>query len=248
MGWPLAGILITVNNHNMAVRQEITGKYINEIFCVQEIEPNVQPNGRRTRKGEFVCPKCGGEFIAFLQHISGGRTVQCKDCLSMERSVQFSKHGLTDHRMFNIWQKMKDRCYNPNNDGWQWYGGKGITVCDQWKDDFISFYDWSYTNGYADALTIDRIDGNKGYSPDNCRWTTMSVQSRNKGSHRDSTSKYVGVSYIKSKGKWRAQLRKDYISIYDEVFTTEIGAAIARDRFIIKNDLRDYNLNVMARR
>lgn len=78
---------------------------------------------------------------------------------------------------------MHDRCYNPNNPNYHRYGGRGITVCDEWVSEFENFYSWAIKTGYSELLTIDRIDNNKGYAPNNCRWVTIAEQQRNKRSN-----------------------------------------------------------------
>ena len=75
---------------------------------------------------------------------------------------------------------MMSRCYNKNSSNYKWYGGKGITVCDEWRNDFLNFRDWALENGYSKELTLDRIDGEKGYCPENCRWITWERQQNNK--------------------------------------------------------------------
>lgn len=89
-------------------------------------------------------------------------------------------HGKRHTRLYRIWANIKTRCLNPNDHHYGRYGERDITVCDEWKNDFQAFYDWSMSHGYADDLTIDRIDNDKGYSPDNCRWVTVSEQNQNK--------------------------------------------------------------------
>lgn len=91
-----------------------------------------------------------------------------------------SKHGMKHTRIYGIWCDVKKRCYNPNCKSYKYYGGKGISVCDEWKNNFLSFYYWSMANGYKDDLQIDRIDTNGNYSPKNCRWITHSEQQKNK--------------------------------------------------------------------
>ena len=82
-------------------------------------------------------------------------------------------------RLKSIKKDIKKRCYNKNTSRYKDYGGRGITICDDWLNDRMAFYNWSMANGYADDLSIDRIDNNKGYSPDNCRWTNADVQMQN---------------------------------------------------------------------
>lgn len=94
------------------------------------------------------------------------------------------KHGLAHTRIDNIYKGMISRCYHPRNIRFDRYGGRGITVCDEWKNDKTKFFEWAFANGYTDDLTIDRIDGDKGYSPDNCKWKTQKAQQNNRCNNR----------------------------------------------------------------
>jgi hypothetical protein len=89
-------------------------------------------------------------------------------------------HGLSHTRIHKIWRNMKDRCYNPNHDRFHCYGGRGITVCSDWKNEFMSFYIWAMNNEYNDELSIERVNVNGPYSPENCSWVSPSMQYRNK--------------------------------------------------------------------
>jgi hypothetical protein len=107
-----------------------------------------------------------------------GLTKSC-GCFHSESARTLStKHGLRYTRQYDIWYSMIRRCSNPSDKGYKNYGARGITICHEWLD-LKKFYDWSITHGYNDSLSIDRIDNNKGYSPDNCRWGTDSQQARN---------------------------------------------------------------------
>lgn len=89
-------------------------------------------------------------------------------------------HGEAGTRLYRIWGNMKTRCEYPGAINYSYYGGKGVTVCAEWSQSYETFRDWALVNGYDEDLTIDRINGDKGYSPDNCRWSTMTSQARNK--------------------------------------------------------------------
>ena len=91
-----------------------------------------------------------------------------------------SKHGYSRTKIYRTYQRMKNRCYNPNFPHYEIYGGRGIKVCDEWLNDSLAFIMWSFENGYQEGLSIDRIDPNGNYEPSNCRWITMNEQANNK--------------------------------------------------------------------
>lgn len=89
-------------------------------------------------------------------------------------------HGMCYTRLYSIWQHMKNRCNQPKAHNYKYYGGRGITVCEEWQESFEKFHDWAVTHGYSKELTIDRKDVNGNYEPDNCRWATKLEQELNK--------------------------------------------------------------------
>ena len=109
------------------------------------------------------------------------RNGTCRSCGCIERERPNKQtHGKSNTKLFAVWNAMKQRCYNPNNRSYKNYGGRGITVCQEWKEDFQTFYDWAIANGYKKGLEIDRIDVNGNYEPDNCRWTNSKKNNNNR--------------------------------------------------------------------
>lgn len=127
--------------------------------------------------------QCGNECIAARDSLLRGDTKSC-GCLRVDNILQVSKlnmrHGQKKTRLYSIYHNMIQRCKNSNRNDYNRYGGRGITVCQEWLDDFINFYNWAINSGYNEELTIDRIDVNGNYEPNNCRWATWEVQRLNK--------------------------------------------------------------------
>lgn len=129
---------------------------------------------------------CGSVKEVLADCLLSGNTKSC-GCLANEikhrTDNKYKKHGLHNTRLHKIWDGMKMRCYNPNHEAYFRYGGRGIFICDEWLNDdngFQNFYNWAMLNDYSNTLTLDRINNNKGYSPDNCKWSTNSEQQHNR--------------------------------------------------------------------
>jgi hypothetical protein len=123
---------------------------------------------------------CGNEVVVRTERLTHGITKSC-GCLNRKLVTQRNTiHGLRYTRLYRIWNGMKQRCFNQNHPRYDDWGGRGISVCDEWKNDFRLFYDWAMNNGYQENLSIDRVDNDGDYEPHNCRWSTTKEQNQNK--------------------------------------------------------------------
>lgn len=134
--------------------------------------------------------ECSPEKIIEIRadHLARGETKSC-GCLQREKAKAARTHGLTKTRIYRIWVKMKERCENPNDPKYYRYGKRGISVCDEWRNNFKAFYDWAMKNGYAENLSINRQNNDGNYCPDNCEWATKKQQANNTGTNRFITHK-----------------------------------------------------------
>lgn len=130
------------------------------------------------KKWKLKC-KCGNIGYAKTYTLLSGGSTRCCKCRDKVVGLKNSTHRLSKTKLHGVWNTMKQRCSNPNNSKYQDYGGRGIIVCDEWRKDFKAFYLWAISNGYLEGLSIDRIDVNGDYAPDNCRWVTEKVQANN---------------------------------------------------------------------
>ena len=155
----------------------------------------------------FCKCQCGTQKKVHGGSLRSGQTHGCVKC-HLERGNRRT-HGQKRTRLYNIWCGMKARCQNPNEPAYPRYGGRGISVCDQWRHSFEVFRDWALAHGYEDHLTIDRTRNNGPYEPDNCRWATYTEQNRNRRDNKPII--YQGETLLISELAERYQLPADVV-------------------------------------
>ncbi len=177
--------------------EDLTGKTFGRLTVIKRAENG---KGGHTR---WLCQcECGNKTISQAPDLKSGHTQSC-GCLSKEKAAKtLTKHGKYGTRIYNIWWSMKARCNNPKNISYSRYGGRGIKVCDDWDTSFEKFEKWSLESGYDDSLSIDRIDNDGDYCPENCRWASRKEQSNNTRRNR----------YVEYNGELRtiAELSEEY--------------------------------------
>lgn len=142
-------------------------------------------------KALWLCKcDCGNTKIIVGSSLTNNMTYSCGCYNREEARKRRTKHNLSYNKLYKVWSGMKTRCYNKNFIYYCNYGGRGITICDEWKNDFLNFYNWSISNGYKDGLTIDRINNDGNYEPNNCKWSTRAEQNRNMRKRKNFIEKY----------------------------------------------------------
>lgn len=171
----------------------------------------------RTNKGYryfWLCKcDCGNIISVDADKLKSKHTQSC-GCYCREKTTIMNKtHGLSDTRLYKIYHSMKKRCYNEKSNSYFRYGAVGITICDNWLESFENFYNWANSNGYNDKLSIDRINNNMGYCPDNCRWVSIKQQQNNKKNN-------LTITYnnkTQSLTDWCNELNLDYFTINQRI-------------------------------
>lgn len=153
-------------------------------------------NDYRKKLIPVTCPSC--DEVRWMQNRPKHRQpVTCASCAALGRN---KKHGMTKTPLHQVWTAMRQRCINPNDQSYHNYGGRGITVCEEWAKSFVAFYEWSMANGYAKGLQIDRTNNDGNYEPSNGRWVTPVVNARNRRGVKLDETDVMEIKYMLHRG------------------------------------------------
>lgn len=165
--------------------KDLTGKHFGELEVLRSARSDECTSAQRgSRDSKWLCEcSCGRVLVVLRGNLTTGHTRSC-GCTRKTTSMLDPSDALAAKQLRSAWTNIKQRCYNPAADSYPYYGGRGIGVDAQWKDDFTAFRDWALRNGFRHGLSLDRHDPNKDYGPDNCRWLTQLEQQSNKRNSR----------------------------------------------------------------
>lgn len=215
-------------------KEDLTGQTFGRWLVLGQAEDYIDKNG--THHAMWHC-KCScenkTERDVDQSNLKTGTSQSC-GCLHREMmSEKFSTHKMTSSRLYLIWKGMKARCYIKSHNHYDIYGARGITVCDEWINDFQAFYDWAIQNGYNEnalrnECMLERKDVNGDYSPENCCWANATVQCINQNLRKDNKTGIKGVNWDKKSNKWQAQLQINKKKVLNKYFDNFDDAVKAR--------------------
>lgn len=222
------------NNNIKPLPETIHGWKVVKDLGMVEISSinNVSGNNQRKRYVRIKCPICGEIYDKQLGHIIYGKKIRC-----LSKLCKIGSLG-------NRYQGMIARCYNPEAKSYNTHGAIGIKVCKEWLDDRHTFIIWAKENGYVDGLFLDRIDNNKDYSPENCRWVTPSDSALNRNKFKNNTTGYTGITKYKnprsSKHRFKVRIGSKQRGILKCYVDTLPEAIKIREKFIKQLKLENY--------
>lgn len=187
------------------IRLHLEGERYGKLVVMEEAESIYSKTGKMIRRWKCKCD-CGNITIVRHGDLRNGSTVSC-GCYNYEKESAAKNHGYSRTKLGNVFEGMKQRCNNPKNKNYEKYGGRGIKICTEWLNDPKKFFDWAIKNGYKEGLSIDRIDVNGNYEPDNCRWADNETQCLNQRLRKDNKTGHKGIYY--SEGVYRVQIRRN---------------------------------------
>lgn len=199
-------------------KQNLCGQKFGRLEVICQAEDYIYPNGKRRTQWKCLCD-CGNTVIVEGSNLKKGNSKSC-GCLNDELIATRSiKHGDRHTKLYCIWTNMKTRCNNQNSKEYDLYGGRGISVCEEWNNSYSAFKEWAIDSGYFDKVksgncSIDRIDVNKGYCPDNCRWATAKEQANN----RQNTIYITFNNETKTLSEWATFLNIKYHTLFARIY------------------------------
>lgn len=190
---------------------------------------------RGVARWECKCD-CGNIVIVRGGNLKNGAVKSC-GCLKSISNKSRSTHDMSGTRLYQSWINMKRRCYYKAHPAYKDYGARGIKVCDEWRNSFKNFAEWSLANGYTDNLTIERVDNDKDYEPYNCKWVNLGDQANN----RRSNVKITYNNETHNLSEWCKRLNKDYALVYNRIHKNkwDFERAISEPVHIEKRNRKD---------
>ena len=157
---------------------DLTGKRFGRLVVMKRVKNS------KSGRARWLCQcDCGNQKEIVGTNLTFCGTKSCGCILKEKKTEEKTIHGETGIRLYKIWLNMKNRCYNSKTQSFQYYGGKNIKVCKEWKNNYTEFRNWALQNGYNNDLSIDRVDVKGDYTPDNCRWVSMKAQQNNRSNN-----------------------------------------------------------------
>ena len=209
------------------IEKDMTPRLIGETYLRKPTETSRE----RCKYWIYRCQYCGKEFECQTYSIKSGNTKSC-GCVKGKSRIT---HGLSNHRFWKTWQGMIYRCNNTKSPSFINYGARGIKVCEEWSDVKV-FIAWAEST-YITGMTLDRIDNNGNYEPNNCTWADRTTQSIKQRKGISNTSGYVGITWVKATNKWKARIGNYGKTKHLGDYICKEEAVLARDQYIIENGL-----------